>query len=64
MIRNPVLPCRFQQLLNESPWIVDVGRGGSQPDGPECIGGRAHRRPQCVFGIAELVVVEHGCAGQ
>ena len=51
-----MLPCRFQQLLDEPPRIVDVGRGGSGADGPERIGGRAHGRPQGVFGIAELVV--------
>ena len=52
MVGNPVLPCGFQQLLDESPRIVDVGRGRSQPDRAERVGGRPHRRPQRVFGVA------------
>ncbi len=63
MIGKPVLPCGFQQLLDKSSRVVDVACR-SQPDGAKRVGGRAHRRPQRVFGVAQLVVFEHGCSGQ
>nr|AAC46207.1 MAV305 [Mycobacterium avium] len=64
LIRNAVLPCRFQQLLHQPPWVVDVGRGRAEADGAQRLGGRAHRGAQRVTGVAELVMVQHRRPGQ
>ena len=64
MIGNLVLPCGFQQLLDEAARFFDAAGCRSESHGGQCISGRPHCRPQRVFGIAELVVVEHRGAGQ